>query len=398
MNLADGSPTPQPRERPVELFYPSFLLKEALVALFIVFMLLALGLAIPMPEEPVADPTDNSYLPRPEWYFLFLFQLLKYFPGELEVLGIVGVPAVAVGFLALLPFIDTERRRGPWLPRLIIWAGVGGLAGVVLLTGLAVSADLKPERIQALLQWRGALIVAVVIVNFFASWMVLTRRTPQPDPVIRTVLAGGLATLSIVAIAVITVLTALTPSSTSADAQMPRGERVFRTACAECHRIKGEGGDRGPDLTLGSKREFDWLVKFLKNPQSVKEDSTMSPARLSEEDIRAATEFLLKLAQNAPAAPPTGAAAAAHQGPTPQSIATGQKLFTDKRCDYCHRVAGRGGLLGPDLSGTGKRREARWLQTYLVDPAALNPGTLKPRIELSRDEIGALADYLGSLR
>src|SRR5207249_1476620 len=55
------------------------------------------------------DPTETSYIPRPEWYFLFLFQTLKLFEGPLEVVGAVVLPGVAVLTLFLVPYIDRGR-------------------------------------------------------------------------------------------------------------------------------------------------------------------------------------------------------------------------------------------------------------------------------------------------
>ncbi len=57
-----------------------------------------------MPLEQLADPTDTSYIPRPEWYFLFLFQTLKLFSGPLEVVGSVVLPGLAILTLILVPF------------------------------------------------------------------------------------------------------------------------------------------------------------------------------------------------------------------------------------------------------------------------------------------------------
>ncbi len=62
-----------------------------------------------VPLERLADPTDTAYIPRPEWYFLFLFQFLKLFKGSLEMVGSVVLPGLAVLALFLVPFID----RGP---------------------------------------------------------------------------------------------------------------------------------------------------------------------------------------------------------------------------------------------------------------------------------------------
>ena len=77
-----------------EIFYPSFLFKE-IIAMMVIFILVAIVLAIFFPVGLVdpADPTDNLYVPKPEWYFMFLYQLLKYFPGKLEAIATVVVPA-----------------------------------------------------------------------------------------------------------------------------------------------------------------------------------------------------------------------------------------------------------------------------------------------------------------
>ncbi len=69
-----------------ESFFPETLARDAVVALLVVGAIVALAIISPAQVEPPADPTSTTYNPRPEWYFLFLFQLLKYFPGELEVI------------------------------------------------------------------------------------------------------------------------------------------------------------------------------------------------------------------------------------------------------------------------------------------------------------------------
>ncbi len=75
-----------------ERFWPDSIYKDLLIslAIFIVLILLASFLGVPI--EPKADPNDTAYIPRPEWYFLFLFQMLKYFPGKLEWVGTTVIP------------------------------------------------------------------------------------------------------------------------------------------------------------------------------------------------------------------------------------------------------------------------------------------------------------------
>jgi quinol-cytochrome oxidoreductase complex cytochrome b subunit len=68
-------------------FFPDIVFKDVVMALVVFLVLVALAVFIGAPLEERANPSDSSYTPRPEWYFLFLFQLLKYFPGKLEVIN-----------------------------------------------------------------------------------------------------------------------------------------------------------------------------------------------------------------------------------------------------------------------------------------------------------------------
>ena len=68
-------------------FFPDILFKDAVVSLLVFLILIGLAYFVGAPLEARANPADTTYTPRPEWYFLFLFQLLKYFPGNLEVVG-----------------------------------------------------------------------------------------------------------------------------------------------------------------------------------------------------------------------------------------------------------------------------------------------------------------------
>ena len=93
-------------------FFPDILFKDAVVSLIIFITLVGLAYFIGAPLEPRADPADTTYTPRPEWYFLFLFQLLKYFPGSLEVIGVFIIPSIAVIVLIVLPLIDRSTKAG----------------------------------------------------------------------------------------------------------------------------------------------------------------------------------------------------------------------------------------------------------------------------------------------
>jgi menaquinol-cytochrome c reductase cytochrome b/c subunit len=98
-----------------EAFWPNFLLKEWLVGAVFLIGYLCLTIAHPSPLERVADPTDTGYIPLPDWYFLFLYQLLKYTyaSGPYNVIGAFIIPGIAFGALLLAPFIDRGPERRP---------------------------------------------------------------------------------------------------------------------------------------------------------------------------------------------------------------------------------------------------------------------------------------------
>lgn len=115
-------------------FFPDILFKDAVASLLVFFVLVALAYFIGAPLEPRADPADTSYTPRPEWYFLFLFQLLKYFPGNLEVLGVVVIPTLAIILLFILPFLDRSAKRNFRSRPVIIGITAFAVVGIVFLS------------------------------------------------------------------------------------------------------------------------------------------------------------------------------------------------------------------------------------------------------------------------
>jgi quinol-cytochrome oxidoreductase complex cytochrome b subunit len=101
-------------EHSEEIFYPSFLFKE-IVVMMLIFILVAVILALVFPVglgDP-ADPTDNLFVPKPEWYFMSLYELLKFFPGKLEVIATAIIPAGGIVILFLIPFLDKSPEKRP---------------------------------------------------------------------------------------------------------------------------------------------------------------------------------------------------------------------------------------------------------------------------------------------
>lgn len=96
-----------------EAFIPYFLLKEWMVGCVVLVGFLVLTISEPPPLGYPADPNNASFIPIPDWYFLFLYQFLKfpYASGDFVALGVIGVPGVAFGALLLAPFLDTGKER-----------------------------------------------------------------------------------------------------------------------------------------------------------------------------------------------------------------------------------------------------------------------------------------------
>ena len=101
-----------------EEFWPDFLLKEWMTGAVFLIGFLCLTVAHPAPLERMADPTDTGYVPLPDWYFLFLYQILKYVyaSGPYNVIGAIIMPGIAFGALMLAPWLDTNKERH-WLKR-----------------------------------------------------------------------------------------------------------------------------------------------------------------------------------------------------------------------------------------------------------------------------------------
>src|SRR5512143_3180328 len=99
-----------------ERFWPDSIYKDLLVSLGIFVLLILLATFVGVASEPKADPSDTSYIPRPEWYFLFLFKFLALYGqipvlGKIEWLATVLIPGLAILLLTLVPFIDKSPYR-----------------------------------------------------------------------------------------------------------------------------------------------------------------------------------------------------------------------------------------------------------------------------------------------
>lgn len=121
-----------------EPFYPRQVYMDAVVIFIVFLMTAAAALVIPLPLTDKADPTDTSFVPVPEWYFLFYYELLKYVHGPLEPLATWILPTAVVLLLLLWPFLDRNPARNPIRRPMALGAGLAFLLIVLSLLGLSI--------------------------------------------------------------------------------------------------------------------------------------------------------------------------------------------------------------------------------------------------------------------
>ena len=196
-------------------FFPYAVAKDSIMAVIVMLAIILMSLTLGAELGPKADPTSTTVVPRPEWYFFFLFELLRIIkPAELVPLATIGVPTIAMILLFLLPFYDRSPERRPERRPIATAAGIFTIAAMALLTYLGANAG-SPTRIEL--------------------------ETPE------RVRAMGPEML----------------------ASYESGKQVVPQAgCLACHKIGENGNDGpGPDLThIGSERPEQAIARTLVNP------------------------------------------------------------------------------------------------------------------------------------
>jgi menaquinol-cytochrome c reductase cytochrome b/c subunit len=239
-------------------FYPYAMFHDTVMSVMVVVVIIGLaciwyftsgeeagdaGLLGPRYTEK-ADPGTISFVPRPDWYFYFLFYLLRIFKWpESVVLGTVGIPTIALILLLAVPFIDRGRERR------------------LLRRPVAVVAALLVVASMAILTWKGA-----TAKEFLASEVT------------------GLVDVWV------------------AEADLPQDARpgallFAQSGCLNCHIYLGDGSQSlgAPELTAeGTRgRGLDWQIGHLQNPQEYTPGSPMpSFAALGEDQLRQIAIFL----------------------------------------------------------------------------------------------------------
>src|SRR3954468_8805774 len=95
-------------------FFPYAVAKDSVMACIVMLVIILMSLILGAELGPKADPTTTTDVPRPEWYFFFLFEVLRVIkPPALVFLATVGIPTVCMVLLIMLPFIDRNPERHP---------------------------------------------------------------------------------------------------------------------------------------------------------------------------------------------------------------------------------------------------------------------------------------------
>lgn len=118
-------------------FFPYWVVNDAIAGLGLLALLVFFSATQRAPLEFPADPTSSNFIPRPEWYFLFYYQILKYFPGGLEPVATVLIPLFIFGSMVLLPFIDRGPERRPWKKPITTIAAIFYIVVIIVFTILA---------------------------------------------------------------------------------------------------------------------------------------------------------------------------------------------------------------------------------------------------------------------
>jgi menaquinol-cytochrome c reductase cytochrome b/c subunit len=152
-------------------FFPYAVAKDSAMAVIVMAVIITMSIVLGAEMGPKADPTTTTYVPRPEWYFFFLFELLRVIkPPNFVPLATIGVPTICMILLFLLPFYDRSPERRPERRPVATAAGIFTIAAMAFLTYQGAQAgspneiDLKaPSELTgaALSEWNaGKLVVA----------------------------------------------------------------------------------------------------------------------------------------------------------------------------------------------------------------------------------------------
>lgn len=316
---------------PKKRFFPEQVFKDTVGAFIIFSILLVMALTLKAPLDRLADPTDTTYTPRPDWYFLFLFQTLKFFEGKMEVIGAVVLPNLAIVGLFLVPFIDrgkvvaVTKRKGAMAVVLIAGLGWAGLTAAAIRSTPstpeiaegepAIWANLSPEELAGLGHYRkencsachalgeGGSKVGPDLtsskIRRDAAWMIAHFKNPQQMVPGSSMPPVHLPDAQLNALAAF--LIKLNPTNAAELRDAPQaavdGAMVYQQfKCGACHQVNGAGVKLGPSLEdLAKRRDRAWIEGHFADPQKFSPGTVMPPYRFPARDLERLTTYLLQL-------------------------------------------------------------------------------------------------------
>ena len=317
-----------PRETP---FYPYQMVRDSAAAFLVLCLLCLFAWQLYVPLDPPADPSDTTSVPRPDWYFLFLFQMLRYFEGKWEVVGTFFIPALLTFTLFSLPFLDRNPRRElryrPFAVTLLLigvslWAwltyaairetppspDVQGLAGIL---------PPRAERIKRPSEVGGLYLIQHRC--FECHSMTVLGDRPDLQTLARNQFPTGSTWFQQhlqqqrretlfsdkEVEELMSVLRVVTGDRQDLLSSIPPRVRfgahfLYNSSCLNCHKIDGQGGWNpevpSPDLTLRVLRTKEWHMKHIYDPQSVVRNSKMPPFfHYEPHEYEALAEYILYL-------------------------------------------------------------------------------------------------------
>ena len=127
-------------------FFPYAVFKDSAMAAIVLMVTIAMAILLGAELGPKADQTTTTYSPRPEWYFFFLFELLRVVkPPELVFMATIGIPTICLVLLLMLPFYDRGPERNPLRRPIATTAGIATIAAMTYLTVLGAVAGSPSE-------------------------------------------------------------------------------------------------------------------------------------------------------------------------------------------------------------------------------------------------------------
>jgi len=239
-----------------ERFWPDSIYKDVLVSLAIFILLILLATFVGVPGEPKADPSDSAFVPKPEWYFLFLFKFLAIYGqipllGKIEWIATAVIPGLVILLLFALPLIDRNPYRhysrrtmalsimGVFVVSMIVLTSISGIPAVSGDTGMAS---------MTLLQFLTGLVIPVVAYILLIGSAFLPKKSRKGTNRLQIWTAGSASVLMAVVALVVVLLappaaaSSETQTATSLPEQIAQGQDLYSINCAQCHGADGEGG------------------------------------------------------------------------------------------------------------------------------------------------------------